>query len=385
MNAETMSIALDVNLAVSLVSLVTLATAFVIGLALLPRPSKATVIWSAAFIVGTLGTYCLVAAGQFESRALRALSSGLMMTFIPIVWLGLRAHLGKRMPWFSVIGYSLIMVVALPLLAGLPEFTLGFRLAFLGSGIFAGFLAYDLIRMRAVQRDILLPLTFAACAYVLITVLAAMDAITQFAAPRADPLAVVREINGVGSLVVSQCAALTIVLLVRTQRRRNRGGAGAVVNQLTERLARAEALKESAWSLIDIRLDNREDLRIAAKSQGYAHILDTFHERVRAGLPASADVQRIDEARVVALIPGTEQAVRHHLRILLTKISAPDEGRDAAAISRVSASIGWASVAEAGYEYQALLAAASLGAADAQVLGGGRWGRARELATTLEG
>lgn len=385
MNFEAVSITLDIDLAVTLVSLVTLSTAFVIGLALLPRPSRATIIWSAAFVVGTLGAYALVAAGQFESRALRALSAGLMMSFIPLLWLGLRAHLRKRLPWATTIGYSAAAALLMPILAGVPGFAPGFRLIFLGSGVFAAVLAYDLLRMRTAQRDILLPLTFASCAYVLVTVLAALDGIAAVASPRADPLAVVRDVNGVGSLVVSQCAALTIVLLVRTQRRRNRGGAGAVANVLTARLERAQALKEPAWSLLDIRLDHPDDLRIAAKSQGYAHILDTFHERVRQGLPASADIQRIDESRVAALLPGNEQMVRHSLRRLLAVISAPDEGRDAAAIARVSASIGWAWVADDGYDYQTLLAAASVGTVLAQEQGGGRWGRAHELPTTLEG
>ena len=85
------------GLAQSLVVLVSLTTVLVFGLAVLRRPSPATTLWGVAFGVGLFATYVWVAADQTGHASVRALAAGLMLTFEPLVWSGLRlfAALGR--------------------------------------------------------------------------------------------------------------------------------------------------------------------------------------------------------------------------------------------------------------------------------------------------
>ena len=69
--------------------------------------------------------------------------------------------------------------------------------------------------------------------------------------------------------------------------------------------------------------------------------------------------------------------MRFHLRAILGSVSIIDLDAPATGI-RSSASIGWATASVAGYDYDALVAAAASAACRARDAGGDQWKRARE-------
>ncbi len=75
----------------------------------------------------------------------------------------------------------------------------------------------------------------------------------------------------------------------------------------------------------------------------------------------------------MVLLAGSPEAIQHHLRALLARISdvhpeVPGHG------IRVSASVGWAPSAVCGYDFDELAAAAAVAAAEARAAGD-RWKR----------
>lgn len=372
-------VGITVNPAATLVALVTLSTALVFGLALLPRPSKATITWSAAFGVAMVATYAWVAAIQFDSAQLRAASSGIMVCFEPLLWLGVRYYAGKRSRWPFAVGFLVIGPAVLVLASTTPGiYPTVFRIVFAGGAVYAGLAAWELFRLRITRHDVVLPLALVSCAFVVVAVFGIVAGITEIGSAPGDELSMLRDINGVGILLTSQCASITIVLLARGEallRQPEQPAEQDQLGRLRSRLGRAAARGEGAWSLLDVRLDDPSDLLEASGTTVYSRIVDAFHAHSRDALPASADVARLSPERSIVLLPGTEEAVRHHLRELLTHVSRIEEG-DAYIAVRVSASVGWASAADADYDLEALTSAAAGAVATAQDRGGDRWERA---------
>lgn len=381
-------IGITVNPSVSMVALVTLATAIVFGLALLPRPSRATIAWSAAFGLSMIGTYVWVAAMQFDQPGLRALSSGLIVCFEPLIWLGVRYYARKRAPWPVTALFIAVVPLVLFLTAGDPAYPTVFRIVFSVSAVFAGLVAYELFTLRLSARDVVLPLALVSSAFVVVAVLGVAAGMAGIGSSSGDELGMLRDINGVGILLTSQCAAITIVLLARGEallRGRLRSAVGEGDEPLRRRLERARAQRDAGWSLLDIRLDDPADLQEAMGGLAFARVVDVFHAHVADALPAVADVARISDVRTLVLLPGSDEAVRHHLRILLARVSEIEEtGSDSS--TRVSASVGWARAVVADFDFDALVGEAACAAGAARDKGGDRWERATEgTAATLEG
>lgn len=370
------SSSLSVDVMTSMVAIVTVITVLVVGLATLARPSRATITWGAAFTVGMLATYLWIGGNHGDHAALRAGASGLLICFEPLVWLGLRMHRGRPAAWWPVIAFMAAAPVLLAATAGQPVFQLTFRLVFLGGGVFAGLIVYELLRMRSVPRDVTMPLLLASCGFVAISVAGAVSALFGTTASTAEQLSLLRGVNAVGTIVTSTCAAFTIVLLVRAGGSPHLSGAGAD-EQARRRLQRARAQQDLSWSLLDVRLDDLDDLRVAFAGSAFADIADRFHADVEAVLPPAADVHRIDDGHAVVLLSGSEEAVRHHVRALANRVSRIDDS--SAQEIRISASIGWASADIVGIDYDDLLAAAEEAAVAARSAGGDRWKRADRL------
>ncbi|MGN8027014.1 hypothetical protein [Microbacterium sp. 22242] len=380
---------ITVNPEATLVALVTLSTAFVFGLALLPRPSRATVTWSAGFGLAMIATYMWVAAVQFDSPELRALSSGLIVCFEPLLWVGLRYHAGKRPFWPPAALFVLIAPTALVLAANTDAYPAVFRIVFSAGAVFAGLVAWDLLRLRLRSRDVVLPLVLVSSAFIVVALFALVAAAAGVGSAPGDELSMLRDINGVGIQLTSVCAAMTIVMLARggtPARGQRRSRADQVAREgLRARLARAAERREAGWSLLDIRLDDPADLLEASGHAVFASIVDAFHRHVRDALPAAADLVRISDARALALIPGGDEAVQQQLRGLLERVSTiEDDGRHAS--MRVSASVGWAGAVAADYDLELLTEAAADAAKTARDRGGDRWERASARpAANLEG
>ncbi len=377
-----------VNPSATLIALVTLATAVVFGLALLPRPSRATVTWSAGFGVAMIATYLWVAATQFDSPELRAMSSGLIVCFEPLLWVGLRFYAGKRPLWGAAMLFIVAAPTALVLSSNTDAYPTVFRAVFSGAAVFAGLSAWELFRLRIRVRDVIMPLALISSAFVVVAVFGVIAAIAGVGSAPGDELSMLRDINGVGIQLTSVCAAITIVLLVRGEALLH-GRLSPVAEQdgrdaLRARLARAGHQGESGWALFDIRLDDPADLLQASGAVVFASIVDAFYQHVRDALPAAADLVRVSDAQALALIQGGDEAVRHRLRVLLERVSTIEDAGPRASV-RVSASVGWAWAVTADYDLDGMSRAAAAAAELARDRGGDRWERASEEPTaTLE-
>ncbi|WP_336645822.1 hypothetical protein [Microbacterium sp. USHLN186] len=369
-----------VGLPQTIIVMVSLATAMVFGLAVLRRPSSATTAWGIAFGIGLLATYVWAAAEQAGLGPLRALASGLMLAFEPLVWLGLRLFAGRRVPWFEAGAFVIMVPTALALSAATEAFSLVFSLAFACGGVFAGLIAIDLARLRIPSRDVTLPLLLVSGAF---AIAAALNLAWRVIGPVADAgeqISVLREVNGVGTMVTSVCAAVTILLLVRSDTSGGLGGDagphGSALHRgedaLRERFARIRARHDASWSLLDVRLDDPGDLREASGQSDFAAIVQRFRTAVVEALPPSADIVRGDGTQLLALVPGNERTVEHHVRTALERVSSVDE-QDELSVIRVSASIGWATVLESDFDLDTLTALAATRADNARSQGGDRW------------
>lgn len=381
----TAPVGITVNTSVTLVALVTLSAALVFGLALMPRPSRATITWSVGFGIAMLATYVWVAANQFDSAPLRALSSGLIVSFEPLLWLGIRYYAGKRALWPAAVAVAFVAIGPALLTAASTSdaYPTVFRLVFSAAAVFAGLSAWELFRLRISARDVVLPLALISSAFVVVAAFGIVAGVTGIGSAPGDELRMLRDINGVGILLTSQCAAITIVLLARGEALLRGGGRGGHIEgdgtALRARLARAQRLQDPSWSLLDIRLDDPADLQEASGAAAFASIVDAFHTHVLGALPAAADVERVSDVQVRALLSGTEEAVRRELRVLLQQVSTIEDSGPRASV-RVSASVGWAGAAAADYDFDALSASAADAAILAQDRGGDRWERAGALA-----
>lgn len=363
----------SVDVTTSMVAVVTVLTAVVIGLATLARPTPATIVWGVAFGVGMLGAYLWLAGHHTGLPVLRAASSALVVVFVPLVWLGVRLHFGRRAPWLPVILSLIGVPAALLLTAGTAWYLPVFHVVFLSMAVFAGLLAWELLRGQPPARDIVMPLALAACGFVVVAVVSGASALVSGGVSTEAQLSALRGMNAVGTIVVSTCAAFTLVLLVRVESAAGRETGAA--DRARARLRKAEAQNDSVWSVLDVRLDDPADLREASSSASFRRIADRFHADVQEALPASADAERVADDRAIVLIRGSDEAVRFHLRDMLTRVSVIDADAPVSGI-RSSASIGWATVSVAGFDYDALAAAAAAAAVRAREAGGDQWKRA---------
>lgn len=366
----------SVDVTTSMVAVVTLLAVLVVGLGTLARPSRATVTWGAAFGLGMLGAYLWLAGQQTDVQMLRAAASALLLCFEPLVWIGLRMHFGRRARWALVIPFLVVAPLLLVSTAGTPWYLPSFHLIFLGSAAYGGLVAFELLRDRPAARDIVLPLALASCGLVVVAIVSAVSAAVAGGGGTEEQLSALRGMNAVGTLVVSTCAAFTLVLLVRAEQKAA-DDSGAAAERARRRLRKAEAQNDVPWSVLDIRLDDPADLREASTGSAFALIVDRFHEDILEALPASADADRVEDGRAIVVIRGSDESVRHHLREMLNRISVIEREAVSTGI-RSSTSIGWATASVVGYDYDALVAAAGSAAERARTAGGDQWKRATE-------
>lgn len=363
----------NVDITTSMVAVVTVLTVMVVGLGTLARPSRATVAWGGAFGLGMLGAYLWLAGQQTDIAMLRGAASALLLCFEPLVWIGLRFHFGRRARRWPIVLFVLAAPTLLVATAGTGWYMPAFQLVFLSSAVFAGLVAYELLRDGSAVRDIVLPLALASCGFVVVALVSAATALISGGAGTEAQLSALRGLNAVGTVVVSTCAAFTLVLLVRSEQKKD--DAGDIAERARRRLRKAEAQSDQPWSILDIRLDDPADLREASTGAAFALIVDRFHQDIEETLPASADADRVADGRAMVIIRGSDESVRHHLREILTRISVIDTETAVMGI-RSSASIGWATASVFGYDYDALVTAAGSAADRARAAGGDQWKRA---------
>ena len=110
-----------------------IATVCMIGLGFLYRPSRATAVWSFAFVLVMLTSYAAMIAWANDLVPLRLVSMGVPLAAPALLWSGLRAQRGAPAhEWFAVL-VAAVSVTALLAANGTDAYVWAFRLAFAAS------------------------------------------------------------------------------------------------------------------------------------------------------------------------------------------------------------------------------------------------------------
>jgi GGDEF domain-containing protein len=125
--------------------------------------------------------------------------------------------------------------------------------------------------------------------------------------------------------------------------------------------------------MLDIRLDDPDDIRAASSTAAFHAVAQKFGRDVDSVLPPDADIDRITTTRFVALVPRPQGGVRELITELLERMTTMDDQQSVPV--RLSASIGWAPVSAAGYDFARLIGQAADAADSAYANGGDRWER----------
>ncbi|MEJ1089326.1 hypothetical protein WDU99_13475 [Microbacterium sp. Mu-80] len=369
------------TLAMPVVALTTLATVMFIGLGFLPRPSRATAVWSAAFTVAMVGSYVWIGQDYLYPEQLRAVGSGLLIGSMGLIWSGLRAYRQQPRQYVSV---AITLTFAAPLIllvaVQLGAYGVVFRVVFAAMAVIAALIVAELMRLGPQLRDEALPLMGASTLFIAFAAITIVNGVLVAGgqATVSDSLLFVRTINLIGAAVYVVCALMTVLLLTRSDDSAVQAGNG-FESTVRTRLNRAEAAADTSWSLLDIRIDDPDDIRLATTTAAFNAATHRFERDVDAVLPAEADIQRISPTRIVVLIPRARGGIRELLPDLLKRISSEHDS-DPLPV-RMTASVGWAQVSVTGYDYDALLRCASAAALTAHAKGGDRWERVTDATT----
>ncbi|GGH39817.1 diguanylate cyclase domain-containing protein [Microbacterium album] len=377
MNDPTMTAppGLSPEFGIAQITVTTLAAIMMIGLGFLPRPSRATLMWSLAFSLALLSTSLTVTATGLELETLRRASLGVLFSSQVLVWAGLRAWRGAPSMGWVVLPVGAAAALALTSAGDGAGFSVVFRIVFLGIGVFPALTLLELARIPEGGHRMLRPLRVASIAFALI---ALVSAATIFLFPASGPedLVLTHSVNWIGLLVNAVCTLVSLLWLAQgaTPGRRDVPTRWAHFSTLgADRLTRAREREERSWSLLSIRLDDIPDLRDACGEAGFGELSDSFESCVRRAFPADADIGRRGDGWMVVLAPRTTEVLREQVRELLVTVTAL--GPAAGATVPLSASVGWASVSAAGYDLSDLLRSADDALGVAAAHGGDRWER----------
>lgn len=367
------------TLAIPVVAVTTVATMLFIGLGFLPQPSRATMQWASAFAVAMLAAYVYIAADTANSQPLRALGSGLILGALTLFWTGIRSYNGKRRSYLYLSVAATITFPTLLIAASFgPFYALMFRTAFAIAGVIGAVAIVEMLRMGKALRDDVLPLVAAMGLLVTFTVISMIDGVLVAVGVTApsDSLLFIRSLNLIGVVVFVTCALVTALLLATRSGRAPHAALQDLFDTVArDRLARAEALEDPWWSLLDIRLDDPDDIRAASSTAAFGVISERFQHIVRTSLPADADLAMMSATRVVALVPRAQGGMREIVVGLLERLSTQNNSDPLP--MRLSASIGWAQPAIVGYNLDVLAESAAGAARQAHAAGGDRWERIR--------
>lgn len=379
---------INAQVSTALVAVTTLATILYVALGFFRHPSKASAIWATAFGVMMMGSYGWVSSADNFSGPVRAASSAAMLAACALVWSGLRAHRGARHSYalFATL-YGAVAAAALALSAETDAFGWVFRAAYAVATLFSGAMIYELLRRSGGRRDEVLALAVPSAVFVLFGLLSFVDGIVRLTLDMpadSDSLQLVRELNALGAFVYVTCSLVVLLLLTRGRPQVSTAfGATGFREIAADRLLRAERTNDSWWALLEIRLDEPLDQREASSKELFSFMTQRFSEEARAALPAGADVDKLDETTIMALVPGSRDVVRQSVSQLLRKLAYDDPGDRTPAL-RVSASVGWADVDMCGYDLELMMSTAREAVLTAQSRGGDQWVRPT-VKTTADG
>ncbi|MGF2948844.1 hypothetical protein [Microbacterium alcoholitolerans] len=364
------------TLVMPVIAVSTLATVIFIGLGFLPRPSRPTAIWSAVFALAMIGSYAWLAQDFVYPDQLRALGSALVIAPMSLLWSGIRAYRGLHRQFVPL---SIAVLVATPLFLIASTFFgfygIAFRVVFCANAVLAVLSFLELIRLGPQLRDEALPLMGASAAFVVFAAITTINGVLVAGGTLhpADGLQFLHTITMTGTSVYGVCALVTTLLLTTRADVTAVSTHGSFERTARNRLNRARAANDQWWSLLDVRLDDPDDIRLASTTAALNAVTQKLACDIDSVLPADSDIERINPTCFLVLVPRPQGGVRELVTELLERISASEDERSFPI--RVSASIGWAPVSAVGYDYGALVGAASDAAEKAYANGGDRWER----------
>ena len=362
------------NLALAQTTVATLATVLMIGVGFLARPSRASLLWSLTFVLTMVSTCGVLLAHAFDSEDLRRAAMGIGMGATGLIWSGFRAR--RRAPTFWWLGGALSLVAAVGFVAAgdTALFSAVFRVLYLCAGAFAALTIVEWYRSPARSDTILYPLIVVSTLMVVVGVLNGVGGFI-FPSTGGDDLGLMRLVNQLGLLIYIVCALVSLIGFSTRSARGERGtvaGWAFFVATAEDRLTRARMGGERSWSLLHFFLDDFDDLRDASGATMLSTIVDRFEASVRAEFPADADIGRTRTGTIVVLVSRPRPGLREIIRSALASVARQNAGSLSV---HLSASVGWATAADHGYDLDRLIAASASAAAEAQSLGGDRWQR----------
>lgn len=363
------------NLGLAQATVATLGTVMIIGLGFLHRPSRSALLWSLAFVLAMSSTWVSVTGAIVNDETIRRAGLGLMLGSPALIWSGFRARRG--VPALSWVGgaQAVLTAVVFILVTDISAYGLVFRLAFVGSSVFAGLTVWELRRAADRLERLALPLTIVSAAFVALGV---GTLISGLAAPAAlSNLTLPRVLNGLGMLIFLVCATVSLLYFtsVSPSGRRAASSWPHFVVTATDRLARARRGREESWAVLAVRLDDPAQLRSAAGESGWLRMVAEFEAVVADTFPAEADLGREIRGRVIVVVSRPNSVLREHVREVLQRVTELDVS--AHIDIQLSASVGWVPAETGGYDLPSLIVAADAAAEEATRQGGDRWERVR--------
>ncbi|MEX0152141.1 hypothetical protein [Microbacterium sp. LMI1-1-1.1] len=361
------------NLGLAQATVATLGAVMVIGLGFLHRPSKASLLWSLAFVLAMTSTWVSVTGSALGDEQIRRAGLGLMLGAPALIWSGFRARRGvPALPWIAV-AQALITAGGFLVASASEVYGLAFRVGFFGASVFAGLTLLELRRAADRQERLVLPLTIVSGGFV---ALGCWVLLSGLLLPvRADDLELTRVLNGLAMLVFLVCAIVSLLYFTSVSPVGTLRATSWPQFSVTarDRLRRARRAHEPGWAVLAIRIDDADHVRGAAGEASWGRIVEAFEDVVATTLPAEADLGSPARGRVVAVVCRPGPVLREHVREMLRRVTELDATSHIAV--QLSASVGWVPAESGSYDLDVLAAAADGAAAQASRLGGDRWER----------
>ncbi len=362
------------NLGIAQATVATLGTVMIIGLGFLQRPSRASLLWSLAFVVAMVSTWVSLAGEALGNEPVRRIGLGVLLGAPALIWSGFRARRRvPALPWIAA-AMSVLSALALWLGSHTEFYNLIFRVDFFLASIFAGLTLLEIRRSPDRHERLVVPLVLVSASFVLLGFFILIAGLFR-PTGSVDDLSFVRLLNTLGMLIYLVCATVTLLFFTTVSPVGVQTAASWPQFTVTaaDRLARAREAGETSWAMLVVRLDDPDDIRAAAGEAMFGQIIERFEHTVRASFPAEADMGREGRGRVAVLVARPGPVLREHVSRMLRKITELDAAQPMAV--QLSASVGWASADVVGYDFETLLAHAQQASEDASEGGGDRWQR----------
>ena len=375
------------DLVIGQTTVVTVCLALMIWLGLLGRPSRASLLWTLAFMLALLGSYGSITAAAVGSDVLlHPVAIGLACGMPTVIWSGLRAMKGE--PPYGWVGFvqSAASVTVLQLTTDEPIGQTVFRLVFLVAALGAALGALEVMRGPFRGSRFSIPLVVGSAALVLLSTIGVASSI---AGTTTESSLLFTRGALMGTTIYLLCATVSLLFLAN-----RRPGADDILEAMDamaplvlmralvrEKLLRARGRREQNWSFIDLRVDDAIDLREATGEVAFMEMVGHFEGAITRVFPADSDLCRVSPGHVLVFVSHSSSAARELVRTVLNETSAGHSDRRTS--FGLTASAGLVAVDAATHTFDSLVAAAAAGVESAQLQGGDRWTRVDQRSASV--